>query len=82
MEKHIFNRFVFNMIKGNHFQLSCDALLFCNFKWVNIKAVVAHCSVIQKEVDKPLAKSAIESSTGGTNFYSYVSVVPRHIGGL
>ena len=37
MEKHTFNTFVHNMVKGYHIQLRCHPLLFHNFKWFNIE---------------------------------------------
>ena len=36
------NRFVLNIVKGHHLQLSYHPPLFCNFKWFNIKAVSSH----------------------------------------
>ena len=38
--------------------------------------------VIQKELDKLLAKGAIALSIGCAGFYSNVFVVPKHTGGL
>ena len=39
-----------------------------NCKLFNIKAALAHHPVIQKDVDEPLAKGAIEPSNGGACF--------------
>ena len=44
--------------------------------------VAAHHPVIQREVDEPLAKSAIEPSSGGASFYSSMFVVPKCTVGL
>ena len=54
------NRFVLNMVEGHHLQLSCDPPLFYNFRQFNIKAVMAHHSTIQMEVDELIAKGVIE----------------------
>ena len=43
---------------------------------------MAYHPVIQKKVQEPLARAAIEQSTGGAGFYSNVFVVPKHLGGL
>ena len=56
------------MVRGHHLQLRCHPLLFCNFRWFNIKAAPSHHPTIQKEVDELLAKSAIEPSIGGAGF--------------
>ena len=76
------NRFVLNMIQGHHLQLRSCHPLFHDFWSFNIKLVAAHHSVIQKEVDEPLAKGEIEPSSGGAGFYSSMFVVPKHTGGL
>ena len=56
--------------------------LHCNFHWLNIKAILAHDPVIQKEVWEHLAKGAVQPSTDGTGVYSNVFVVSKHLGGL
>ena len=56
------------MVKGQHFHLRYHPRLFLNSKWHNIKASLAHHSIIQKEVDDVLAKNAIELSTVGLAF--------------
>ena len=43
-------RFVLNMVKGHHLQLRAWSLLFHNFNWFSIKAVLAYHPIIQKEV--------------------------------
>ena len=48
-----------DMVEGLHLQLRSCPPLFCNFKWFNIKAAIAHHPVIQKEVDELLAKDPI-----------------------
>ena len=76
------NRFVLNMVWGHHLQLRSRPPLFRNFQHFNVKVPATHHPVIQKEVDEPLAKGAIEPSSGGASFYSSVFVVPKHTGGL
>ena len=76
------NRFVLNMVWGNHLQLRSRPLLFHNFQHFNVKVPAAHHPIIQKEVDELLAMGAIEPSSGGAGFYSSVFVVPKHTGGL
>ena len=58
------SRFVLNMVKGHHLQFRWHCLLCHNFKWFIIKAAMAHHPIIQEEVEKMLAKGAIEPSTG------------------
>ena len=70
-----------NMVKGHHLQFSDHPLSFCNFKWFNIKASMAHHPIIQKEMDELLARGAIEPLTGGAGIYSKC-VVPKCTGGL
>ena len=70
------------MVKGHHVQLKCPTLLFCNFKWFNIKAATVHYCVIQKEMLELHAMGPIDSLTGGAGFYSNVFVVPENTGGL
>ena len=78
-----FTRFVLNMVKGHHLQPRYHPPLSHNFRWFNIKTVPAYHPSNQKEVDKVLAKGAIEPSTrGAAGFYSDVFVVPMHTGGL
>ena len=42
------NKFVLNVVKGEHLQLKKLLLLLCNFYWFNIKAPKAHNPPIQK----------------------------------
>ena len=70
------------MVKGQHLQLRCYPLLFCEYKWFNIKASLAHHPIIQKEMDELLVKGVIEPSTGGASFCSNVFVVSKHTSGL
>ena len=62
------NRFVLNMVNSYHLQLRCPPLLFHNSKCFNIKTVIAHHPVTQKEVDELLVKDTTEPSTGGADF--------------
>ena len=78
----ISKRFVLNMVWGDYLQLRSCPPLFCDFWQFNVKAAAAHHPVIQREVDKLLAKGAIEPSSGGAGFYSSMFVVPKHNGGL
>ena len=64
------------MVQGHHLQLRRFPQLFHNLRLFNIMAVMAHPSIIQK-VDELLVKGAIESSTGSTDFYSNIFVVPK-----
>ena len=50
------NRFVLNMVWGHHLQLRSCSPLFCKFQQFNVKAAVAHHPIIQREVDKLVAK--------------------------
>ena len=68
-----------NVVSGSHLKLRCHPPLLHNFKWFNIKAAIAHYSVIHREVDGMLAKGSVEPLSG---FYSNVFVVPKHTGGL
>ena len=77
-----FNRFVLNMVQGQHLQLRSYPPLFCNFWLFSVKVTAAHHPIIQGEVDELLAKGVIEPSSGGSHFYSSVFVVPKHTGGL
>ena len=70
------NRFVLNMVWGDHLQLCFCPPLFCNFWQFNVKVVTTHHPIIQKEVYELLAKGAIEPSSGGAGFYSSMFVVP------
>ena len=72
MRSITFKRIAFNIVEGHHLQLRCHSPLFCNFKWPNIKAAVAHHPIIQKVVHKLLSKGSTEPSTGGVGFYSNV----------
>ena len=74
------NRFVLNMVWGHHLQLRSHPPLFHDFWHFNVKAVAAHHSVIQREVDELLAKGTIEPSSGGAGFYSSMFVVPKLMG--
>ena len=76
------NRFVLNMVQGNHLHLRSCPPLFRDFWHFNVKAAAAHHPVIQKDVDELLAKGAIEPSSSGAGFYSSMFVVPKHAGGL
>ena len=58
------------MVKGHHLQIRSCPLLFCNFKWFNIKAATSHYPVVQEEMDELLAKGTIELLTGGAVFHS------------
>ena len=49
------NRLVLNTVNGHHLQFRTWPLLFHTFQWFNIKAVLAHHHVIQKEVYELLA---------------------------
>ena len=56
----------------------------CNFQYIcaeysNIKAVLAHAPVAEKEADELLAKSALELSTGCAGVCCTVFLVPRHM---
>ena len=73
-----FKRCVLNMVEGHHLYLRSCSLLFHNFKWFNIKAGMAHHTIIPKEVNGLLAKGAIEPLTGDAGFYSNLCVVPKH----
>ena len=72
------NTFVLNMVKGHHLQLRCHPSFFSNFRQFDINPAVAYHSIIQKEVDELLPKSAIQPSAGGTDFYCNVFVVPKY----
>ena len=65
-------RFILRWLKVTIFSL--DASLCCSiiFKLFNIKAALAHHPIIQKEVDKLLAKGVIVTLTGGAGIYSTV----------
>ena len=63
------------MVKGNHLQVWDHPLLFFSYKWFNIKAALAHCCGIQKELDELLA-------IGGAGFLTNVFVVLNHTDGL
>ena len=76
------NRFVFNMVWGHHLQLRYCYPLFSNFWQFNVKVIVAHQPIIQKEVDELLAEGVIEPSSDGAGFYCSMFVVPKHTGGL
>ena len=76
------NRFVLNMVQGNHLQLWSIPPLFCNFWQFNLKVATTHHPIIQKGVDELLAKGVIEPSSGGAGFYSSMFVVPKCTGGL
>ena len=65
------------MVMGHNLQLRCHFPLFHNFQWFNIKAAFTDHPVIQKKVDKLLAKGGIEPSTGVVVF-----VVYKHVGGF
>ena len=71
------------MVKGLPLQPRCWTPWFCNFRHLNIKATPAHHSIIQNEVDKLLAKGAIETSTGGIGFtqtyFSFLNVQVAYI---
>ena len=43
---------------------------------------MAHCPIIQNEVDELLSKDAIKPSMGGAGFYSNVFFSPKYTGGL
>ena len=76
------NRFVLNMVWGHHLQIWFHPPLFHNLWQFKVKAATTHNPIIQKEVDKLLAKSATEPSSGGAGFYSSMSVVPKYTGGF
>ena len=59
------NRFVINMVKGQHLQLRYQAPSFHNFTQFDIKVAAAHHPIIQKEVDELLKK--------GTDIHSDMS---------
>ena len=71
------NRFILNMVKGHHLQIKTRPPLFRNFSRFDIRCKPEHRPVIQEEVDKLLAKGAIEPSPGGPGFYSSVFVIPK-----
>ena len=71
------NRFLLNMVQGNHLQLRSHPPLFCNFQQFNVKAAADHHPIIQKGVDELLVKGAVEPSSGGAGFYSSIFVVPK-----
>ena len=71
-----------NIVWGHNPQLRYHSPLFHKFQQYNVKAAVAHHTIIQKEVDELLAKGAIEPSFGGVGFFSSVFVVPKHTYGL
>ena len=75
-------RLVLNVVWGYNLQLRSHSPLFHNFWQFNVKAAVAHHTIIQKEVHELLAKGAMEPFLGGAGFYSSVFVVPKHTGGL
>ena len=64
----ISNMFVVNMAKGHHLQLRCHLPLFHNIRQFKIKAIPAHHSIIENELDELLAKGPIEQSSGGAGF--------------
>ena len=76
------NRFVLNMVWGHHLQLRSCPPLFHDFRHFDVKVAAAHHPVIQKKVDKLLAKGAIEPSSSGAGFYSSMLVVSKHTEGL
>ena len=76
------NMFVLNMVLSHCLQHWSCSLLFYDFQQFNVKAAAAHHPVIQREVDKLLAKGAIEPSSGGASFYCSMFMVPKHTGGL
>ena len=76
------NWFVLNMVEGHHLQIRSCPPLFCNLQQFNVKRVVAHYPIIQKEVGELLAKGVIEASFGGAGFFSSMFVVPKHTGSL
>ena len=47
------------MVKDHHFQLRYHPLLLCSLKWFHIKTATAPHPVIQKEMDKLLAKGPL-----------------------
>ena len=59
-----------DIVKGHHLQLRFYPLLLHNFRWVNFKAATVYHPIIQKEVDKLLAKGAINPFTGDAGIYS------------
>ena len=61
-----------NVVNGHHLQLRSQLPLFCNFKWLTIKAAAAHLPIIQKEVDELLAMGVKEPSSGGAGFDSSI----------
>ena len=78
----ISNSFTLNIVKGHNLKLRCHPLLFCNYKQFNIKAAIAHHPVIQKDINKLLAKCATEPSASDAGFYLSMFVVPKHMGAL
>ena len=76
------NRLVLNIVWCHHLELWSHLHLFHNFWQFNFKVGTTHHSIIEKEVDDLLAEGVIEPSSGGAGFYSSVSVVPKHTGGL
>ena len=71
------NRYVLNMVKGQHLQLRC----YLHYSIISdglTLAALAHHPIFQKEANEVLAKGTIESSsdTGGAGFYSNVFFVP------
>ena len=71
-----------NMGQGHHLQLKYHLLLFHNFRWLNMKASLAHHPVTQKDVAELLGKGTIDPSTGGPGFYSHLHMVPYCTGGF
>ena len=57
---NIYNRIVLNMVKSHNLWVTCNQLIFHNFKWFNIKTAMIHHPVIQKEADELLTKGATE----------------------
>ena len=53
----------YNMFKCHHLQLGPHVQLLHNYHWHNINAAVAHCLVIQKEVNELLVRGTIATST-------------------
>ena len=62
------NRFVLNLVQGHHLQLRSHPPLFRNFWQLHMKVAAGHHPIIQKEVDKLLAKGAVEPSSGCAGF--------------
>ena len=69
-EEHNFKYVVLNIVKDHHLWPWCHPPLFHKFKWFTLKAALAYHPCIQKELDKLIAKGAIEMYTGSTGFYS------------